>query len=57
MNKCQPRYLWIVMKNNIWALLNDKYSDLVFISKDEDLKQAITHTIAKFDPTQIDNLI
>ena len=57
MNKCQPRYLWIVMKNNIWALLNDKYSDLVVISKDEDLKQAITHTIAKFDPTQIDNLI
>jgi hypothetical protein len=45
------------MKNNIWALLNDKYSDLVFISKDEDLKQAITNTIAKFDPTQIDKLI
>ena len=57
MNKCQPRYLWIVMKNNIWALLNDKYGDLEFISKDEDVKQAITNTLAKFARTQIDKLI
>lgn len=21
MNKCHPRYLWIVMRNNIWFLL------------------------------------
>lgn len=27
MNKCNPHYLWIVMRNNIWLMLKENYQD------------------------------
>lgn len=37
LNKCNPKYLWVVMRNSIWSLLSDKYGDKDYYVSDRDL--------------------
>lgn len=56
LNKCNPRYLWVVMRNSIWSLLNtDKYKDMDIHVKDNDLdKDNCRMTLEKFVGEKID---
>lgn len=57
LNKCQAKYLWIVMRNNIWYLIKEKYEDQEFLSKDEDYKTSMRQTFNNLDGKAIDDII
>lgn len=58
LNKCNPRYLWVVMRNSIWKLLSEKYSEEPFYYSESDVDmENCRRTLENFNDTNIIKLI